>query len=191
MAPKPRKPLTKKDGTVTSATDDNTSASNANNDTESIAKAAGSKKRHATTRTQRTRAKRTAILAMDVPEAKVTHHTKQTTASCTLPRGTTGRNKTKEKQLLKRGMSQRRNESEVESSAVKKTRGKRQSTTKAPSKITGHFEETPPLDSSALVKAERKIWEEIAGMQKTESGLKERKRADREPSEIRKKRRRK
>ena len=86
MAPKPRKPLKKKDGIVTSATDDNTSASNANNDTESTAKAAGSKKRHATTRTQRTRAKRTAILAMDVPEAKVTYKTKQTNASCTLPR---------------------------------------------------------------------------------------------------------
>ena len=40
-------------------------------------------------------------------------------------------------------------------------------------KVTGHLEETPPLDSSALVKAERKIWEEIAGMQKTESGLTE------------------
>ena len=42
-------------------------------------------------------------------------------------------------------------------------------------KITRHFEETPPLDSSALVKAERNIWEEIVGMQKNESGLMERK----------------
>ena len=151
MAPKRRNKLKNKDGIVTSATDGNTYASNANDDTESTAKAAGSKKRHATTRTQITRAKRIATLAKDVTEGNVTYKTKQTNASCTLPRGTTSRIKTKETQLLKNGRSQRRNESEVESSAVENTRSKRLSKTKAPSKITGHFEglkKNHPIDES-------------------------------------------
>ena len=70
--------------------------------------------------------------------------------------------------------SRRGNESEVESSAVEKTLSKRLSKRKATSKISGNFEHldiTPPIDGSALVKAE--IWEEIAGMQKNESGLME------------------
>ena len=163
MAPKRRKPLKKKDDIVTSTTDDNTSASNANNannDVGNTAKAAGSKKRRVTETTQ-----------------KAIDKTKQTKVSCSQKQGTKSSNNTKEKQPPKNGRSRRRNESEIESSAmIEKTTRKRVSKTKAASKITGHFEDvekTPPLDGLALVKAEKKIWEEIAGMQKNDCGTTE------------------
>ena len=158
MAPKRRKPSKKKDAIVTSTTDDNTSASNANNDVGITAKAAASKKRRVTETTQ-----------------KAIGKTKQTKVSCSQKQGTKSSNNTQEKQPPKNGRSRRRNESEIESSAmIEKKPRKRVSKTKAASKITGHFEDvekTPPLDGLALVKAEKKIWEEIAGMQKNECGM--------------------
>ena len=163
MAPKRRKPLTKKDGIVTSAADDNTSASNAKNDMESTAKAV-SKKRPVTKTTQ-----------------KVINKTRQTKVSSKQKQDTASSNN-RDKHLLENSASQSCKEAEAESTTVEKTRNKRLSKMKAMSKITGHFEDveiTPPRDGSALVKAERKIWEDIAGMQKNECGLTERKRGSR------------
>ena len=112
---------------------------------------------------------------------KVINKTRKTKVSSKQKQDTAGSNN-RDKHLLEKSASQSCKEAEAESTAVEKTRSKRLSKTKAMSKITGHFEDveiTPPRDGSALVKAERKIWEDIAGMQKNECGLAERKRGSR------------
>ena len=67
--------------------------------------------------------------------------------SCSQKQCTKSSNITKVNQPLKNVRSRRRNESEVESSAIENTRSKRLSKTKATSQISGHFEQlhiTPP-----------------------------------------------
>ena len=165
MAPKPRKPLKHKGAIVVSVSA--TKDTSGKDDLQSTARTSGVQKRRVAKKKQTSEVDLhdTPVVDPDIPEAKVARLTKPTTLSCS-PK--TNRKSAREK--LKNSKSERGKNSGADSVPTDIKRPQRQSKTQAKTRINQHFEGEPRSDDGSVLK-EIKIWGEITGTQKRESGM--------------------
>ena len=177
MAPKPRKPLKHKDATVVSVSA--TQDTSGKDDLQSTTRTSGVQKRRVAKKKQTSEVDlhETPVVDSDTTEAKVARLTKPT-ASCS-PK--TNRKSTREK--LKNGKSEGSKNSGADNVPTETKRLKRQSKTQAKTRISQHFEDAPRSDDGSALKKEIKIWGEITGTQKRESGTTGRRKGGKEKVE--------